>query len=161
MSQSMRNKLERKYCTNCKDFKVFAVGGFYDLTTGKNTMGFYCLDCNSLFDRNYKLQDISIDKINQQRERFIKLRNKKFKFMIELGLGAAIINDKLFNMSNNEIEEDDAGLINEENIIKQKVKEEQKQKAELIEKFGNQERNSLCSCGSGLKFKKCHLLKIR
>ena len=143
-------KKHRTYCKTCKDFTIHSWTSKDDLT---------CETCGTV-ETGYKISEVDENLIEQQRERYKKMRARKFgglygAFMTGVGLEAMMELDKLT------IVECDAGQKEIDEKLKQiRLKRIEERKA--IEKDYNDNykhlgRNDKCSCGSGKKFKKCHL----
>lgn len=113
--------------------------------------------------------DIPIEKVKEQRERYKQMninQTKGFMLGIYMGAGLSML-DVMMGETGVVIKESDAGQLaiderarierakcsNERVIQKQKDREE---KAKYI----GLSRNEICICGSGIKYKKCCLVRI-
>ena len=151
-------QLNRVWCSNCKEWELHE--RFYP-----NWEDWFCQECETKWEAS-NLKDIPIEKLKEQRERY------KISTRYELGsmlLGGVTGLDMLSEPGSNvDIRESDAG----QKTIDARKKEEREaeyaerhriraeQKAE-VKRFQNIERNDLCLCGSGKKYKKCCEPKIR
>ena len=149
-------KKYRTYCKTCKDFTVHNWETKNDLS---------CETCNTIED-GYKISEVEPHLIEQQRKRYTKMRTSKVgdiyqSFMMGTGLKTLM---ELENISQHIIE-CDAGQKEIDEKRKQRrldiIEERRKIKEEFDNNYKNLGRNDKCSCGSGKKFKKCHLLIFR
>ena len=133
------------WCKTCNDFTLH----FHDDA---------CKTCKTVYSDVY-LSEIPKDKIIEQRQRYKASKQRSFSRMMGayMTMGANVFATD----PNVTIVESDAGQksIDEE---KQKEREEEKKKREELKqeslKYAKVQRNSPCLCGSGKKYKNCHLL---
>ena len=141
---------KRTYCKSCEDFTV-------------HSHDYICETCDTKFTPYYP-SEVNQEKVNRQRERYKKWRMSQTgglynAFMMGVGLQA------IMNLPQVGISECDAGQkeidkqINKEREARKKAREEIKEEFELF--YKTTQRNDSCPCGSGLKYKKCHLNYFR
>lgn len=136
----------RKYCTHCKDFKVF-----------DNDICETCINGFVFTD----IYEIPNDILLKQQSRFLKQRSNKIRS--EFGTYNMFFGGFNFLSSNipsknpkNEILEGDAGVLYiEKEMDNEKYKEYFEIKEEL-DLYKDIKRNDKCLCGSNKKYKKCH-----
>jgi uncharacterized protein YecA (UPF0149 family) len=137
----------RFWCNNCKEFTL-------QRTTGDKS----CKTCNTITE-TYKVSDIPIEKLKIQRERY---KNSKLNFNPIALLLNSCKDDSLFKEEPTiRIIECDAGQIEIDELRLKKYKEQVERDNEIkreYEKYKHLNRNDICICGSGLKYKKCHFL---
>lgn len=143
----------KRYRTYCKTCKVFTIHNW----SGDSLL---CNNCDTK-ESGYKLSEVDSGLILAQRERYNQQKMKEVSglygaFMAGVGIQALM---DLGDVDRGIIE-CDAGQkqIDEDNRLKST--ERRKQKEELLEEystFNHLNRNDKCSCGSGKKYKKCHL----
>lgn len=143
-------KKHRTYCKTCKDFTIHSWMSKDDLT---------CETCG-MVETGYNINEVDENLIQEQRERYKKMRARKFgglygAFMIGAGLKAMMELEKVM------VIECDAGQKQIDKQLKQSrlkyIEERKKIQQEFNDKYGKLGRNDKCVCGSGKKFKKCHL----
>lgn len=147
---------KRLWCKACEEWTFFSKGFAKDSTTD-------CENCGKTFE-SLKLSEIPEEKVKEQRERYKKWKAQGL-LSVPFLIGAAM--NPLTGVGD-EIIESPAGQhkIDERNreITKQRIEERRAakaaQKAEEA-KFAHLNRNDTCACGSGSKFKKCCLPRIR
>lgn len=142
-------KKHRTYCKSCEDFTIH--------NWIEDTLE--CETCNTK-DTGYNLNDVEPKLLERQRERYNEYHKGILggiygAFLGGLGLQAIMELDKTI------VVEDDAG---QKTIDRQKKQEwairQAKAKAifdDFKENYSNLGRNDKCSCGSGKKYKKCHI----
>lgn len=144
----------RTYCKTCRDFTV-------------HTAEYICENCNTEFT-SYFPSEVDSNLVEQQRERYTKQRLKEVlglygAFMQGNGIQAIIDSPNEFEIG--KIIECDAGQKELDNRRKEQ-KEELKRKVQGIlddynTNYKHLNRNDKCTCGSGKKFKQCHLTYFR
>jgi len=153
----------RKWCKNCQDFTV------HNYKDDK----YICDFCDTIYTDVY-LKDIPKSKIEEQRQRYTEKEGDEYsKLFGELAKTPEEKNLEfmmdMFSPPGSKIEiiESDAGLNNirkreREKRLKERAEyEEQKGKdLEEIKKYKGLNRNDICACGSGKKYKKCCLNNI-
>lgn len=166
----MAPKIEkhRLWCKKCKDWKLFTTKKLFDKE-------YFCEECKTQFEE-ILLKDIPEDKIKEQRERYkesIKKQNSMFSkglmsgmAMGDISFGVQFGHNLCENSGYLDIIEHDAGQLEidieterKKREIASKKEEEIRLKREELKKFKDVNRNQLCICGSGKKYKKCCLLK--
>lgn len=166
-------KYKRIWCKKCNEFQLHRE----KLVEGQDHKEHACKTCGTIYSEIY-LDEIPKEKVLVQRERYsawVKTRNQKFYqsfLMGGLGVNSFGLNPLTDSFREDwdelEIIESDAGQrkideVEEEEKRKQRelrVIEKQKQR-ELVKQYSHLNRNDVCSCGSGLKYKKCCLTKIQ
>ena len=140
----------RTYCKTCEDFTI-------------HSHDYICETCDTKFTP-YFPHEVEQEKVKQQRGRYKQWRMNQTgglfnAFMMGVGV------QTLLNLPQVEISECDAGQkeideqIKKEREARKKAKQEIKEEFELFYKAT--QRNDSCPCGSGLKYKKCHLNYFR
>lgn len=157
---------KRLWCKKCKDWELFEVSWGSDKTLK-------CKECGTVHEPA-KLSEIPSEKIIEQRDRYNKSQSDSMNKM----LGRMMMSPEESNLremmhmfsspgSSHDVEiiEADAGQIELNRIEREKRQEAaikraaEKEEARIeLSKYKNIQRNDLCPCGSGKKYKKCHLL---
>lgn len=147
-------KKHRTYCKSCKDFTIHSWETKNDLS---------CNICGTV-ETGYKISEVDYELIKIQRERYKKSRQQKLggiygAFLSGVGLQAMMELEKVI------VVECDAGQKEIDEQRKQQrlkyIEELNKVKQDFVDNYSHLGRNDKCSCGSGKKFKKCHLLIFR
>jgi len=146
-------KKHRTYCKCCSNFTIHSWNVQKELE---------CDTCNAIYTP-YKPSEVKPELIKQQRDRYKQKKTKDTlgiygAFMTGFGMEAIMGMGDFYSQN---IVECDAGQDEIDRHDKQ-VREEAKKEAQKIlndyninyKKLG---RNDKCSCGSGRKFKQCHL----
>jgi hypothetical protein len=154
---------KRLWCKKCSDWRLHE-------QNYPNTTDWFCTKCESPHEKTL-LSEIPDDKILEQRKRYSEWRKKRMDglFGSYLLTGFNVFSDmSCRSWHDDSITESDAG---QEKIDddERKRKEEERiareekryEKALEIKKYKGLSRNDICICGSGLKYKKCCLTKIR
>lgn len=149
----------RLWCRACKDYQL------HTQEWGKKT--YICKECNSEFVE-IPLSKIPVEKIMQQRKRYTA-GLKTFQ-MGDYIFGNHSGTNRMFKPVGSDfvVHEDDAGqaAIDETNNEKaeaeyqQRRAERKKSEAEAT-RYAKLGRNDICICGSGKKYKKCCMNKIK
>lgn len=141
----------RLWCVNCQEWELFDKDfSFNDLLTP-----LFCAKCKTQIDENVTLGDIPKEKILEQRQRYKE--NRKNSNRMALGLLMSLGMNSVSGLSERRIVEHDAGLLE---IEKERSRIEQEKRQELYAeraKYVKVQRNQICPCGSGKKFKHCHI----
>jgi hypothetical protein len=144
-------KKHRTYCKSCEDFTVHSREFFKE--------DLICENCDTV-ESGYKISEVDPNLIKIQRERYKKSRKRKMGGLYSAFLGGAGI-QAIMDLDEIIVVECDAGQFEIDEQIKQnrleKVRKFQAIKDEFNQKYSKLGRNENCSCGSGKKFKKCHL----
>jgi uncharacterized protein YecA (UPF0149 family) len=153
----------RIWCKKCKDWELHK-------QKYPDWKEWFCKECDTKHE-SVLLSEIPKDKILEQRERYNqKEKENTNKFFGEFMMSPEQRRVKeivhMFSEPGSDIEiiESDAGQkeidkkIREKRakIVEQKRQEKEKVKEELL-KYKGLQRNDLCACGSGKKYKKCCL----
>lgn len=160
----------RVWCKSCNDFSIHDKVYNNETTHEKfkqckfeenETYALICV-CGCQYT-TVKISEIDKEKLKIQRERYKEQRTSDLKesMQVMLGGGYNMLNDLFSPVKGAEtkIIESDAGLKYEEQLEKEaRIKRIEERKQELL-RFKNVGRNDICLCGSGLKYKKCCLLK--
>lgn len=138
-----RITFHRFWCHTCQDF-----------TLQKTIGDCSCKLCGTI-NTEYDMNSVPLEKLKIQRERYNKSQMRNLLLM-----GMALSNPFSEVGADYDIIEDDAGQvkINEENKLKREKAE--KELDDLRKIHLGTGRNDKCKCGSGKKFKHCHLDKI-
>lgn len=140
----------RTYCKTCKDFTI-------------HNSDYICQTCETKFT-SYFPNEIDKDLVEQQRKRYTKQKADDIlgiygAFMQGNGIQAMLDSEKV------KVVECDAG--------QEEIDNKKKEQKELIKRKGQEilddytlnykhlNRNDKCTCGSGKKFKQCHLIYFR
>lgn len=151
---------KRLWCKQCQEWQLFEF----------NADELICCECKNTHQKTL-LNDLPEEKIAEQRNRYIDSKKKSMnELMKEIFMTpeARYIKEfaHMFSKPGTEISiiESDAGqsIIDEEKRRKrieeiQKIEEEKEIVKRFIFKYKSFQRNDLCPCGSGKKFKKCCL----
>lgn len=146
------NYLFRLYCNNCNDFTI------HDKIKNNDEVEYICT-CKSIHVP-VDLSTIDPIKIEEQQKRYSQQAGDFFKESVYFNPSNAF--DDFFKPvegPQTKIIEDDAGLIEVQNIAMQKRREERRKQQEEVLQYKQVNRNDTCLCGSGKKYKKCCLLK--
>jgi hypothetical protein len=162
----LQKYLYRIYCKTCQDFTLHE--NLQDLKLSQKEPEFnishtnepvYRCECGKVYE-TVAIKDIDEYKVLKQRERYNKSKEKEFNTYLSY-LNPTTHNNMLTDLLRSDfgnetiIIESDAGL---EEIKKREREERTRHKnslKDLIDKHKNDERNLPCSCGSGVKYKKC------
>lgn len=149
-------KKHRTYCKTCENFTIHSWADKENLI---------CNICDTK-ETGYNIKDVNPDLILLQRERYNRQKMNQLKrvygtFTKGLGIQALMDLDKI----SQDVIEDDAGQIQIDNFRRQRKLKEQQEKQELyidyVTNYKHLNRNDKCSCGSGKKYKHCHLNNFR
>ena len=144
-------KKHRTYCKSCEDFTIHSRELFKE--------DLICETCDTVSD-GYTISEVDATLLEIQRERYKKSRQQKIgglygAFLSGVGIQA------MMDLEEIRVIECDAGQEQIDWQIKQIRLEKQRKAQEIINEFNQNYsklgRNETCSCGSGKKFKKCHL----
>jgi len=159
------------FCTTCQDFTLHTVvykdeinhlHYLPDLFKEENDHASIC-ECGKQYE-TVLVRDIPKDKLKEQRERYKTFRSKQFEeglnlfSMMGMGTTSSSFFDPVQDIKTRIIESD-AGLEQEEKVIEDREREQRRLLKLEIEKFKNIQRNDICLCGSGQKYKKCCITK--
>lgn len=140
----------RTYCKTCKDFTI-------------HTEDLICQTCNTEFT-SYSPSEVDNNLVEQQRERYQKQQAKDVlglygAFMQGNGIEAIMSEPKV------KIIECSAGQKEIDNRRKEQREEVKRKAQEILDEYNinykHLNRNDKCTCGSGKKYKQCHLLHFR
>lgn len=149
----------RTWCKMCQQFEIHSWHDEKDLV---------CEKCNCVYTP-YHTSEVPLELLEIQRKRYKNQKFEKVDSYLNMIKPNNIIFDVLTQMSGDfpkaNIIECDAGQKVIDNhrhqlIIEQRNKINAKEK-EYIDNYSKLSRNDKCSCGSGLKYKNCHLLIFR
>ncbi len=142
----------RLWCVNCQEWELFDS----DLTFNDVLPPpLFCAKCKTPVDENVKLGDIPKEKILEQRQRYKEKRKNSGRMALGLFMSLGLNSNS--GLSERKIVEHDAGLLE---IEKERSRTEQEKRQELYAeraKYAKVQRNQICPCGSGKKFKHCHI----
>ncbi len=154
--------LHRLWCKTCKDWKLHNKGW-------KADSPHKCKICDTVHE-SILISKIPKDKILEQRERYKEYTKTNLENILMGGMMLGNPLDDIFSEDFPEpiIVESDAGQKTIDAKIEEKRKEEVQKKILEREKkleealpYKNLGRNDICLCGSGKKYKKCCLTKIK
>ena len=151
----MENRYVRTYCTNCKNFTVHSY---------KNFLGeLFCRTCDNEFN-GYTIGEVEPHLIEEQRQRYNNYRLKNVGGLYGAFLSGVGV-EAIMNLERRDIQESSAGqeFIDEENRRKrQEIREQKEQHRQLfLDNYSHLNRNDKCACGSGKKYKQCHLNEFK
>ena len=155
--------LYREWCASCQDYTE------HDTKFPSSENNMKCVDCDTEC-KEVALSDIPIEKVEEQRKRYKMAEEEQISMIGKLfSHHPTLLSMSMFSaIPNRRIIETDAGQkdIDAENIRinlqKSKKRAEQREKdLEAAKKFEKLNRNDPCACGSGIKYKKCCLNKVR
>jgi len=138
----------RFWCSKCKDFTIHLPGEEGGCTT-----------CGTV-TKTYKMSEVPEEKILEQQKRY---REKQMNSYLKYLQPQKSIFEEMFSeeIGTTVIHEDDAGWkeISEQRAqaredARREIREAKEEYDRLYSHLG---RNDLCSCGSGKKFKHCHI----
>ncbi len=139
----------RLWCVSCQEWELFDRE-----ISPENSL--HCSECKTPLDENVVLGDIPKEKILEQRKRYAESKRREFYSMMNMfqTLGQS---SGCGEIGSREIIEHDAGqkAIDEERIRLER-EEREALRAEQA-KYIHVGRNEKCPCGSGKKFKHCHI----
>lgn len=146
--------LIRFWCKECKDYTVQHKDG-------------PCLKCGTATE-SYCLSEVPEEKIRQQRERYKNQRGASFLnsyLIFDLAMHGLPMHsfNPLFEGATRLVESD-AGQKEIDEAYKKAIEERIEARRKLEEEFLTYKgtgRNDKCPCGSGKKYKQCHLDKFR
>lgn len=148
----------RTWCKTCNDWTLHRMNNNNDKQI--------CNDCDTEFTTTY-LIDIPEEKLIEQRKRYIESTNPmKVLTSILHDSSPSVQMAKMFQSPGSEIQitEEDAG---QKKIREQRVKEYNERYVERDRlrkealKYKHLNRNDICICGSGKKYKQCCLSKYQ
>ncbi len=158
------NRVKRLWCKSCNDWTLFDVK---NTNIDSNDIGTepicqkYCIFCGTNFI-DYSLSEISEEKLIEQRKRYCEQKSAEFRQM--MGMVEAMSENPRIDFSelnhNSDILETDAGLEAIRAEEKRNIAEQKSISKQIINNFRNIGRNDPCNCGSGKKYKNCHLKEI-
>lgn len=140
----------RLWCVSCQDWKLF------DKEIGEEHP-YHCNQCKTPLNEDVVLGDIPKEKILEQRKRYAESKRREFYSMMNMFQTMVESTGFMGGIESREIVEDDAGqkFIDEERI---RIEREEREALGLEQaKYAKVERNEKCPCGSGKKFKHCHI----
>lgn len=150
-----KTPLTRTYCTECKDFTIHST---------KTFLGeLICRTCDNEF-KGYTLQEVEPQLVLEQRERYKKQRQRNIggiygAFMRGVGI------DFMMQMEEQEVKESSAGQEDVDAELRrqrQEIAEQKNQHHQLfLDNYSHLNRNDKCTCGSGKKYKQCHLNQFK
>lgn len=158
----MEKSVYREWCKHCQDWKIMDLVTVIDnvklteVPPSEKQKYLVCSSCGTKAT-NYNLNELPQEKVLEQRNRY---KNNRLN-ILNYVYGRINPLEELFSEPKIVIVEADAGLQNEEK--QHHIKNEERQRKYLEEKntlkgmYGWCRRNDICPCGSGKKFKKCHL----
>jgi len=137
----------RTYCKTCQDFRI-------------HTSDYVCETCDTEFTP-YFTSEIDSDLIEQQRDRYKAQRTREIgglygAFTKGYGIQA------MMELEHLRVMECDAGQKEIDNKRKEQREAAKRKGQEILDDYNTNykhlNRNDKCTCGSGKKFKQCHLL---
>lgn len=145
--------LRRIWCTKCNEFELH----YSDFNSKK----LICKECDTVYTDVF-LKDIPFEKIKEQRRRYKEYKKSQH---------AKLFSNIMFSidtLGNTEIIESDAGQAELDKIeraerdkrYEERMKQREIERAEE-KKFRHLQRNDICLCGSGLKYKNCCWSRIQ
>jgi uncharacterized protein YchJ len=149
-------KKYRTYCKTCQNFTIHS---------WKSKEDIHCDACDTK-DTGYIINEIDPQLIEEQRKRYQRyklegLNSIYSKFIKGYGLQGIMELDNI----RQDIQECDAGQINIDKQKKALKEAEEMEYQQEVQWFKNNfkllGRNDKCGCGSGKKYKQCHLLYYR
>jgi len=153
-------ELRRIWCKTCNEFELH----HYRFP---NTEDWFCGACDTKYSP-ILLKDIPSDKLLEQRKRYKEYKKESIFNYLQ---GALIPSNPFMELFKDEtvhITESDAGqrAIDEREQQKraaayEKRRIEREKQMEEAKKYSHLGRNDICICGSGKKYKKCCLDRIR
>lgn len=142
----------RTYCKTCQDFTI-------------HTADYVCQTCNAEFT-SYFPSEVDISLVEQQRKRYNDKKTQQMRGLYKafmMGVGIESMLDTSWKPT--EIIEDGAGQKEIDNRKKEQKEEVKRKGQEILDDYNTNykhlNRNDNCTCGSGKKFKQCHLLEFR
>jgi uncharacterized protein YchJ len=148
-------KKHRTYCKTCQDFTIHSWQSNEDLN---------CIECGTK-ETGYNLRDIDPELIEKQRARYKEMQKREFHSIVAIysnPLQSIFSNDRSIGYN---VVECDAGQKQIDEAKKQQRKELEQKAQEILDDYNDNykklNRNDKCSCGSGKKFKQCHLIEFR
>lgn len=166
-----QNFLYRQWCTNCQ---LFTIHEKVDSTETDHQKYQFCsftddkdyatiCECNKQYE-SVNIQDIPLEKLIEQQERYISSTKNIVQEDI-VAMTLASLGEQPEENQNVIIIETDAGY---RQIKKQEFDREREKQLEAKRAFWQKYytfyaklgRNDKCGCGSGTKYKKCHLDEI-
>ena len=150
----------RTWCKRCENFTLHR---WISIDSSK---ALCCKLCNTE-ENGYFIKDIPEEKIIEQRKRYKGMKTSNFKKVI--GMVDEMKNQHSHFMSEPgesfNIIECDAGQKRIDGLRTQKYyekkKELQEKKDDYYQNYVHLQRNEKCSCGSGKKYKSCHLIEFQ
>ncbi len=140
----------RTYCKTCEEFTI-------------HNADLVCETCNTEFT-SYFPSDVDKVLAEQQRKRYSKQKADDI-----LGLYGAFMQGNgiqaILDLEQTKIIECDAGQKEIDRVKKEQIEEVKRKGQEILDDYNSNykklNRNDKCSCGSGKKFKQCHLVYFK
>lgn len=144
----------RTYCKTCNNFTI-------------HSADYICETCQTEFT-SYFPSEVDKDLVEKQRQRYRQQKLDNFRDLTDVYLNPPNILNQLFNPPQSigiKVIECDAGQVEIDNKKKQ-IREQEKQRIQNIQddyntNYKHLNRNDKCACGSGKKFKHCHLIEFK
>lgn len=143
----------RTYCKSCKNFTI-------------HSADYICETCQTEFT-SYFPSEVDKDLVEKQRQRYKQQRANQWGGIYNAFLSGVGLNyiENMAQRTQKEIIECDAGQVEIDNKKKQ-IREQEKQRIQNIQddyntNYKHLNRNDKCACGSGKKFKHCHLIEFK
>jgi hypothetical protein len=161
-------EVHRTYCKTCQDFTIHHWANNPDIPIEFDEKGvsidnnnLKCITCNT-WETDYKLSDVSLDKLQKQRERYkAKIRTGRLNIFSAYNIYFDLFKEPEIGYK---VIEADAGQKRIDDAKRKRLeqyRQEQKDLSDLYEKsYKHLNRNDNCACGSGLKYKKCCITKF-
>jgi hypothetical protein len=169
----MQRKIYKKrlWCEKCKDFTIhdtvqvsdteyrYFDSIYFDLEGDGEQV---CSCCGKQWVAA-PIKEMDPEKVALQRERYKNQRRRRFSESM-MAFSMLACSNPLFGIFDEvgiskEIIESDAGLLYEERVVNERMVAKRNERNAELQKFSKVNRNDICLCGSGLKYKKCCLKK--
>lgn len=159
----MEKVVYREWCKHCQDWKIMELVPVIDnvklteVPPSEKQKYLVCSSCGTNAT-NYNLNELPQEKVLEQRTRY---KNNRGNILNYVYGGRRNTFEEMFGELKTVTVEADAGLQEEEKQYR--IKSEERHRKYMEEKdtlkgiYGYCRRNDICPCGSGKKFKKCHL----
>lgn len=137
----------RTYCKTCNDFTI-------------HNLEYVCETCYTAFT-SYFPSEVDKDLILQQRSRYTEMKRREFNNILNIYRRPL---DSIFSETRvgYDVIECDAGQLRIDENKKKQREEAKRIGQEMLDDYNTNykklNRNDKCNCGSGKKFKQCHLL---
>ena len=153
---------KRVWCKKCQDWELHS-------HVYPNWKDWFCKVCSTKHEK-VMLSEIPEEKIFEQRERYKKQKSISYNKVFDMlcnpsmyGIGGPFSEEREVNITEADAGQKYIDAKHNERIKEErrKIREQKEKDREEVKKYKDLGRNDFCVCGSGKKYKKCCLNKIK